>query len=493
MNNVLVLPILIPFITVAVLLFFAKNIKVQRIVSTISMLSILAVSIYLAITAYTSGDIRVLEFGNWSAPFGIVFVGDLLSTLLVLVTSILGTVSLFYAFQTISEAREKAYFYVFYFIIIIGVNGSFLTGDIFNLFVFFEVMLLASYALVVHGGTKYQLRESLTYVVINVFSSGLFVVALAWLYSVVGTLNMAHISERVAEMGQSGILNTIAMMLFVVFATKGALFPLYFWLPNTYSGPPSAITALFGGLLSKVGIYTIMRMFTLVFYHQPDFTHKLVISTIAGFTILVGAIGAVSNFDFKKILSYHIVSQVGYLVMGVGIFTPMALAGAIFYTVHEMIVKTALFLLAGVTEEVTGTSDLNKMGGLMTSHPALAWMFLVCGISLAGIPPFSGFFSKFPLLVAGFEQGQWVLAGVGLFVGLFTLFSMIKIFSYVYWGKQKHTPEQAKKPVGKLLLAVVPLVIMTIGLGFAASPMYEYTLQIAEQLLNPAIYIGSVL
>src|SRR5699024_8083468 len=260
-------------------------------------------------------------------------------------------------------------------------------------------------------------------------------------YSVTGTLNMAHISERVAELEQTGALTVIAILFFIVFASKGALFPLYFWLPKSYFGPPAAIAALFGGLLTKVGIYAITRVFTLICYHETAYTHKTVIVTFVGFTMLFGVLVAVSQFDFKRILSYHIISQVGYMVMGLGIFTPLAVAGAIYYIIHHMIVKTALFLLAGATEQVTDTPALNIMGVLLKTQPILAWMFFISAISLAGIPPFSGFFSKFPIILSGFQEKQYVISGIALLVGLLTLFSMIKIFSYAFWGKQQHSKE----------------------------------------------------
>ncbi|WP_340001883.1 Na+/H+ antiporter subunit D [Oceanobacillus sp. FSL K6-0127] len=492
MNNLIILPIIIPFIIGAVLIIFPKHHRLQRVVSGFTAVGMLLLSIYLAIVVYQNGII-VLEAGNWSAPFGIVLVADMFATLMILLTSLLSAACLFFAFKTITPQREKFYFYPFYFFLLVGVNGAFLTGDIFNLFVFFEVMLLSSYALIVNGGTKYQLRESFKYVIINVFASALFVVAVAWLYSVTGTLNMAHISERIAELEQTGVVNVIAIMFFIVFASKGALFPLYFWLPKSYFGPPAAIAALFGGLLTKVGIYAIIRVFTLVFYHEPSYTHKAVIVTIAGFTMLFGVLGAVSQFDFKRILSYHIISQVGYMVMGLGIFTPLAVAGAIYYIVHHMIVKTALFLFAGAAERVTGTTDLKKMGGLLKTHPVLSWLFFISAISLAGIPPFSGFFSKFPIILAGFQEEQYIISGVALLVGLLTLFSMMKIFSYAFWGKQKHTNEQSKLPIGKLLLPIAPLVALTIILGIAAEPIFQYSLQVAEQIMDPSIYIESVL
>ncbi|KMK77539.1 Na+/H+ antiporter subunit D [Alkalihalobacillus pseudalcaliphilus] len=491
MSNLIILPIIIPFLIGSILILFGKKVGIQRVISVITAIGMLGIAIYLAVDVYQEG-ITVLELGNWQAPFGIVLVADMFATMMVILSSIVGLVCLFFAFQTLSTKREKAYFYPFYFFLLAGVNGAFLTGDLFNLFVFFEVMLIASYILIVIGGTKYQLRESFKYVVMNVFASILFLVGVAYIYSVTGTLNLADLAVKIAELEQVGVLNVIAVIFLVVFAMKGGLFPLYFWLPRSYYGPPAAIAALFGALLTKVGIYAIMRTFTLVFTHDPDFTHTLIL-ILAGFTMFFGVLGAVSQFDFKRILSYHIISQVGYMVMGLGIFTPLAIAGAIYYIAHHIIVKAALFLFAGVTQKITGTTDLKQMGGLLKTHPVLAWLFFISAISLAGIPPLSGFFSKFALILAALIEENYIIAGVALLVGLLTLFSMMKIFMYAFWGKQKHTEEQAQMKIGKLLIPIIPLVALTIVLGFSAEPIFQYSLQVAEQLLDPTIYIDSVL
>ncbi|WP_413376683.1 Na+/H+ antiporter subunit D [Alkalihalobacillus sp. 1P02AB] len=491
MSNLILLPILIPFLIGAILILFAKKIRIQRFISGLTAISMFLVSIFLAIHVYREG-IAVLELGNWQAPFGIVIVADMFATMMVVLSSIVGLVCLFFAFQTLATKREKAYFYPFYFFLLAGVNGAFLTGDLFNLFVFFEVMLIASYILIVIGGTKYQLRESFKYVVMNVFASILFLVGVAYIYSVTGTLNLADLAVKIEGLEQVGVLNVIAVIFLVVFAMKGGLFPLYFWLPRSYYGPPAAIAALFGALLTKVGIYAIMRTFTLVFTHDPNFTHTLIL-ILAGLTMFFGVLGAVSQFDFKRILSYHIISQVGYMVMGLGIFTPLAIAGAIYYIAHHIIVKAALFLFAGATQKITGTTDLKKMGGLLKTHPVLAWLFFISAISLAGIPPLSGFFSKFALILAAFLEENYLIATVALVVGLLTLFSMMKIFMYAFWGEQKHSEEQAQMKIGKLLIPIIPLVALTIGLGLLAEPIFQYSLQVAEQLLDPTIYIDSVL
>ncbi|GIO22051.1 Na+/H+ antiporter subunit D [Oceanobacillus sp. J11TS1] len=492
MSNVIILPIVVPFIIGAILILLYKRHTIQRVISGITMLALLALSVFLAIYVYQHGTI-VLEVGGWEAPFGIVIVADLLSTLMVLLSTLVGTVCMFFAFQTVAQDREKQFFYPLYLFLMIGVNGSFLTGDLFNLFVFFEVMLISSYGLIVHGGTAYQLRESFKYVIINIFASALFIVAIAWIYSITGTMNMAHIAERVAELDQKGALNIVAIMLFIVFASKGALFPLYFWLPKSYYGPPAAIAALFGGLLTKVGIYAIIRTFTLIFNHDIAFMHKGVIVTIAGITMIIGILGALAQSDFKRILSYLIISQVSFMVMGLGIFTPLAIAGAVYYITHHMIVEPALFLFAGAVQKITGTTDLKKMGGLLGTHPWLTWMFFITAISLAGIPPLSGFFSKFSLILAGFQEQQYVISAVALLVGLLTLITMMKIFSHTFWGKQKHSAEQAKISVGKLLLPILPLVALTIILGFGAEPIFNYSMEVAKDILNPTNYIESVL
>ncbi|WP_026674604.1 Na+/H+ antiporter subunit D [Alkalihalobacterium bogoriense] len=491
MNNLVILPILIPFLIGTILIFFAKQHQIQRVISGFTAVALLGISIYMAVVVYHQG-ITTLAVGNWQPPFGIVLVADMFATMMLILSSIVGVVCLFFAFQTISNEREKFYFYPFYFFLLAGVNGAFLTGDLFNLFVFFEVMLIASYILIVIGGTKYQLRESLKYVIINIFASILFIVGVAYIYAATGTLNFADLAVKVAELEQQGVLNVIAILFLIVFAMKGALFPLYFWLPRSYYGPPAAIAALFGGLLTKVGIYAIFRMFTLVFNHDPGFTHNIILA-LAGLTMFFGVLGAVSQFDFKRILSYHIISQVGYMVMGLGIFTPLAIAGAIYYIAHHIIVKAALFLFAGATQKLTGTTNLKEMGGILKTHPWLAWLFFISAISLAGIPPLSGFFSKFALILAGFEEGRYIIVTVALIVGLLTLFSMMKIFIYAFWGEQKMTTEQAKQKIGKVILPIVPLVALTIILGFFAEPIFQYSLAVANEILDPSIYINSVL
>ncbi|MBB5173980.1 Na+/H+ antiporter subunit D [Texcoconibacillus texcoconensis] len=491
MNNLVILPILIPFLMGVILIFTNKRLSVSRTISVLTALAMLASASYLTYVVYTDG-IMALELGNWEAPFGIVLVGDLLSSSLVAVSSLLAVSTLFFIFQTFDEEREKAYFYPFFFFLMTGVNGSFLTGDLFNLFVFFEVMLLSSFILISMGGKKSQLSESLKYVIINTVSSLVFIIGIAYLYAVTGTLNMADLSVKVAELGQEGVLNVIALVFLFIFGVKSALFPLYYWLPKSYVEPPTAIAALFGGLLTKVGVYTILRTYTLIFNQSSEIYFILIV--LGGLTMFIGVLGAVSQFDFKRILSVHIVSQVGYMIMGIGINSTIAIAGVFYFLIHNIIVKSALFFFAGATEKVTGTSHLKKMSGLLKTHPYLGWTFFIAAISLAGIPPLSGFVGKFILIVAGFMEGNYFVIAVSLATGLLTLFSMMKIFMTSFWGEVKlPKPEAENVKVGSLIAPIVPLLIFTIVLGVAAEPFYQFSLELAEQIINPEHYVNSVL
>ncbi|GAE05069.1 ABC transporter [Paenibacillus sp. JCM 10914] len=320
MNNVIVLPLLIPLLTAVILIFLSKFTSFQRWFSVISVITNMAVTIFIINQVHESG-IQTLHMGGWLPPYGIVFVADMFAALLVLTTLIASLGCLLYAFQNVGAEREKYYFYPFFQFLIAGVIGSFLTGDLFNLFVCFEVMLISSYALIVLGGTKRQLRETLKYMLINIISSAMFVAGVAYIYGTVGTLNLAHLSVRVAEVQQAGILSVIGIFFLIVFALKAGLF-LFFWLPGSYNAPPIAITALFGALLTKVGLYAITRFFTLIFYHDPS-TVQVVMGWMAAATMILGGLGALAYKDLGRILNYNIVISVGFIAFGIAVLRRM--------------------------------------------------------------------------------------------------------------------------------------------------------------------------
>ncbi|PZX03928.1 multisubunit sodium/proton antiporter MrpD subunit [Psychrobacillus insolitus] len=490
MNNLVVLPLIIPIMVGVILVFLRPYIRLQRVISLLTMIGVSGLSIYMLNVIQTDGIIR-LDFGGWKPPFGILFVGDSFAVLLVLTASIVTAVCLIYAFSSIGEKHEKMFFYPFVLFLIAGVNGSFLTGDLFNLFVCFELMLLASYALVTLGGEKVQLRESIKYVVINVLASWFFLVALAYLYGTLGTLNMAHISERVAEAGQDPLLTTISIVFLLVFSLKAGLL-LFFWLPGSYSVPPTAVAALFGALLTKVGIYALFRMFTLIFYHEPSITHQL-IGIMAGVTIILGCMGALAYKDVRLIVSYNVVIAVGFILIGLAIATPTAIEGSIYYIIHDMIAKALLFLLAGAMIKMTGVTKFDQMSGLIRNSPIFGWMFFIVTCSLAGIPPLSGFVGKILVGQSAIEAGSYVLLALAFFSSIVVLYSLLRIFLNAIFGETIISKEDEVPLKKGLLIPVVLLGFGTISLGLGAEALADYVSNAAYTLTNPAVYIEAVL
>lgn len=491
MTNIILMPILIPLLTATLLMFFGEKILLQRWISLFSSI-LTAIASTIVLIKVKHNGIQTLALSSWDAPFGITLVSDMLSALLVFMTSIILLMVLLYSFNAIDEKREAYYYYPITQFLITGVNGAFTTGDIFNLFVFFEVMLMSSYVLIVLGGTKIQLRESIKYILVNVVSSALFVVAVAFLYSVVGTLNMAHIAVRIQEVNQPGIISVIAILFLIVFGLKGALFPLFFWLPGSYYAPPIPIMALFGALLTKVGVYSILRSFTLLFPHDLGFTHQILL-VMSIFTILVGCVGAVAFFDLKKIIIYNIMIAVGVITFGISVMTFEAISGTIFYLIHDMNIKAALILLIGMIINITSTSNLKEFRGLIKDYPVLAWTFFIAALVVSGIPPFSGFLGKLLLVRSGFEAGHYLGAVIVILSSLIVLFSMMKIFIRGFWGESTYKKKAKKVPVQHLMIAPVILVFLAIYYGVGAEFILPYIFQATETLTTPEIYINAVL
>lgn len=490
MNNMLVLPMAIPVLAGIILVFLRPYIRAQRWISFGVMIANVGISIYLLNQIQTEGVLR-LEFGGWKPPFGILFVADSFSIILVLTTSIVTAICLLYAFSSIGKAYENMFFYAFVNFMVAGVNGSFLTGDLFNLYVCFEVMLLASYVLLTLGGKKVQLKESIKYVAINVLSSWIFLVAIAYLYGTVGTLNMAQLSARIATSGQTPLLTVISIVFLIVFALKSGLL-LYFWLPGSYSAPPTAVAALFGALLTKVGIYAMFRMFTLVFYHEPSVTHTL-IGLLAGLTLIGGSIGAIAYKDIRQIVSYNVVIAVGFILVGLAVATPEAIEGSIYYLMHDMIVKALLFLLAGTMITLTGNSRIDYMSGLIRNYPTLGWLFFIVTLSLAGIPPLSGFIGKILVGEGAVVSGSYILVTLAFLSSIFVLYSLLRVFLNSFWGETIISMEDETPLKKGLLIPCIILTVATIGLGLGAEPLADYVHDAANTLLNPEIYIDAVL
>ncbi|MBY0221053.1 Na+/H+ antiporter subunit D [Sporosarcina aquimarina] len=494
MINLLLFPIIIPFFFAMILLFFKEQVVIQRVLTVIGLTLSLVASIWLLVTVKAEG-IQTVTLGSWPAPFGITMVSDMFSALLVTTTILITFFVVLYSFQSIGIERERFFYYPAILFMITGINGAFTTGDIFNMFVFFEVLLIASYLLIVLGGEKRQLRESIKYILVNVISSALFVIAVAYLYSIVGTLNMADISVKIAEINQPGIISVLAILFLIVFGIKGAIFPLYFWLPGSYAAPPIPVLTLFGALLTKVGVYAITRTYTLFFVHDIGFTHQFLL-VLSLLTIVAGCIGALAYFDLKQIIIYNIVIAVGVILFGVAQMNTSGLEGAVYYLIHDMLIKAALFVLIGIIIYVTGTSNLREMGGLIKSHAALGWFYLIAAFGLAGIPPLSGFIGKLLIVKGGFEADNAFGSIVLLVSSLVVLLSVIRIFIYAFWGPQNPDyplPVTSKRTYRQLMAPAVLLVLVTVAYGVGTEWLMPYISDASDVLRDPSIYINAVL
>lgn len=466
-------------------------------------------ALFLVLSAILLYEIRyngilTLQVGNWPAPFGITLVADLFSALMVLITAIIGLVTLVYGLEDVNAERKSKGFYPIFLFLLFGVCGSFLAGDVFNLFVWFEVMLVSSFVLISLGSTKAQLEGAVKYVILNFIASGFFLTGVGILYKATGSLNMAELALIIREHDtNSGLVTLSAIFFFMSFGIKSAVFPLFSWLPASYHTPPVSVSGLMAGLLTKVGVYTLIRFFSLIFVQEMEFTHTLLL-IVAGLTMVSGVLGAMAQNEFRKVLSFHIISQIGYMVMGLAIFTPLALAGSVFYIIHHIVVKTNLFLISGIAKTVNGHYLLNKGGGMYDRFPLIAALFVISAFSLAGIPPLSGFWGKFILAKAGLEVGQVEIVVVSLAVGFLTLFSMVKIWTSVFWandpekkelleGKEQFTQSSLLRKKYLLVLPVVVLAMITLFLGLNPDFLLSLSNDIAGQLLNPEAYINAVL
>lgn len=492
----LLLPLLTPLVGALCLLFGAGSLRWQRGGGVLFASATFVLALYL-VYVVDQADYAIIQVGDWAAPFGITLVADRFSAVMVAVASFMGAAVAVYALAEIDDSRLRRFFFPLYLILIFGVNGAFLTGDLFNLYVWFEIMLIASFVLISMGGEKGELEGGLKYVALNLLSSVMFLAGAGIIYGKTGTLNMADIAQNLSTTPDVQWIISSSMLLLVSFGLKAGMFPFFFWLPASYHTPPSAVSAVFAGLLTKVGVYALFRAYTLMF--APIFPEvRNLILVLAVLTMVTGVFGAASHFDMRRILSFHIVSQIGYMILGLAFMTPLALAAAIFYLVHHIIVKTNLFLVSGVVIRLKGSCDLAKVGGLCKSAPWLAFLFFIPAFSLGGIPPLSGFWAKFAVVKAGLEIESWIAVTAALLVGVLTLYSMTKIWGEAFWKKQPvlENPEPVPEPVGHLACMVAPIAVLaatTVLIGLFGEPLFGFSERAAAQLLNPQEYISAVL
>lgn len=496
----LVLPLLIPLYGALLCLAFWQREQLQASMAGLTQLAWLT-AIILLLQRVKAKEVISTQIGDWPAPFGITLAADLFSAIILVAAAIIGLAVYLFSMQGLDVTRKRFGYYPLMLLLQMGVSGVCLTGDLFNLYVWFEVLLICCFALLSLGGSKAQLEGTLKYVTINFIASGLLLTGVGVMYSLYGALNLAELARLVRMPDHPNLpLLTMASIFFLVgFGIKSAIFPLFFWLPASYHTPPIAISSFIAGVITKVGIYTLIRLFTLLFITDLGFMLPL-LATLSAFTMLIGVVGAAAQTDFKKILSFHIISQIGYMLMGLAIYTPLAIAGSIFFIVHNILVKTNLFLISGVVAQRYRTFSLKKLGGVYLNHPILAILFLLSALSLAGTPPSTGFWGKLMLARAGLEAGSYGLVGVSLCVSLITLFSMTKIWNEVFW---KPSPEGLMKkglpaPVNlmrlwQLYLPVVMLLGFILFIGIYARPLVQLSERAASGLLNVDTYTEVVL
>ncbi|MCA0892623.1 Na+/H+ antiporter subunit D [Microbulbifer agarilyticus] len=496
MGWLLALPFLLPIATGLFALGARRKPRRARTISLLGCIGLFIVVVIIFVRVIDEGTIAA-QMGNWPAPFGITLVADRLSAIMLLLAGLVGLAVAIFAQTDVDLRREVLGFQGFYQLLLAGVCGSFVTGDLFNLYVWFEVMLIASFALLILGGERAQLDGGIKYVALNLVSTLFMLMAIGMVYGLTGTLNLAALHTALAQVEQPAALHMLAVLLIVAFGIKAALFPLYFWLPASYHVPPVAVTAVFAGLLTKVGVYALIRTFTLIFPADFSFAHDLLLIA-ALLTMLSGVIGAASQYEFRKILAFHIISQIGFLVLGLALFSPLALAGSIFYMVHNIVAKTNLLLISGTARRMTGSFNLAEIGGLYRVSPVLAAVFFIAAFSLAGFPPLSGFWAKLMLVSASLEQAAYWVAAIALITGALTLFSMSKIWSEAFW--KPHPTGEARSLTSltvteriQRMLPALLLVAITLGLGLFPQPLIQFCETAAKELLDPAGYVATVL
>jgi multicomponent Na+:H+ antiporter subunit D len=508
--HLIILFVLMPLVAGICNIALHRHRRAQKVVAAVALTAnaVLAVVTLLSLQVADDAPARVLvtQMGNWPAPYGITVAVDALSGVMLSVTALVVLGVYLYAVTQLEARFEGGYFHAMYMLLLLGVNWAFVTGDLFNLFVAFEIMLMASYVILCAGTTTPQMRQAYKYVLLNLLASTLFVIGCGLVYGHTGTLNMAEL----ALMARSGAIPPTAApaigLLLFVFASKTAAFPIWYWLPDSYPTLPPAVGGLFAGLLTKVGVYTLIRTAIMIFGPMPlgeatlgAIVQPVILISAAG-TMFLGVIGAVSSGNVRRILAIHVISQVGYMVLGVGLATELAIAATVLYMIQHMIVKSSLFLCCGMMEKYAGTDDLGQAGGILRRDAWLAALFLVAALSLAGLPPLSGFFGKFLLIRESFifgpyRVGGWVLGALAIVTSLLTLLSMLKIWSYGFWSAAPKAVVAAPTPPyrRRALVAIGAMVVFALSVGLSAGFYLKFARAAAKGVLDPAGYIAAVL
>lgn len=498
-DQIAIYPLLLQMGLAIILMFSWSSISWQKTISIIGSVLNMGVAIWLFVVVWQNGT-QTVQAGNWQPPFGITFAADTFAATLVLLTSFAGLAVSSFSSGAVLPARLKFGFFPIFHFLLLGLNGAFLTGDIFNLYVWFEIIIITSFVLLTIGGEKAQLEGAVKYFTLNILASIVFLTAIAVLYGLTGSLNMADLASKVAAVENRTLVQVNALLFLVGFGIKSAVFPLYFWLPASYHTPPSAVSAIFGGLLTKVGVYALVRVFTLIF--EVDALLENVLLAIAILTLFSGAIGAIVQNNIRKVFSYLVICHIGYMIAGLGMMTQVALTGAIFYLIHDIVVKTNLFMVSGVIYKIKASHSMRKLGDFYADYPKMSLLFAIPLFSLVGIPPLSGFWPKLSLISAGWETENYLLIASIILASFITLFVIVKLWGEVFWKKSTDLPKPRNFPYFQKLTAlkktqmIAPIIflsIISLYIGFGAENIQTLAMRIAFELTDNQEYINAVL
>ena len=492
-------PVAIPLAASALTLLLRRRPALQRgaMEAAVGLMLVAAAALLLARVA--RGASAGVDFGGWGAPFGVTFVADGLSAGLCTVAGIVALAVAIFARADVRARRRRAGFDPLFLAMLAAVNGAFLTGDLFNLYVWFELMLVTALGLVTLDRRRAQIDGAVRYASMSMMGATFMLVGIGLVYGETGTLDMAHLSAMLAARPPSVALSAAAFLLLAGLGLKAGLFPLFFWLPASYHTAPTSVSAALAGLLTKVAFYACLRVFVVVFGvgavapPVPGLPPLLALLAVA--TMVVSVLAAIAQVDVRRLLAFHVVGQVAYLVMGLSLASRLGAAAAIFYIVHTMLVQTGLFLGAGAIARAGGGYDVRDLGGLIREHPRFSVLFAVLALSISGIPPLSGFWAKALVIDAAFRSGApgagWLVA-VALATGFLTLYSMSLLWSQVFWRPRRRDGHSARRIPAAMVAAVALLAACTVGLGLAVEPVVRLSRTAAAQLMPDGATVPGV-
>jgi multicomponent Na+:H+ antiporter subunit D len=467
--------------TVVLTTLASRRPVLQQALSFAGILAFLGCAVALVVLAATDQPARA-AFGGWVAPYGIEFHLDRVGAALVLITALMGAASLLFLASDADPGPRHPLLLPLVHGLLVGVGGAFSTADLFNLYVWFEVMLICALGLFALGGRLDQLEASFKYLVLNLLGTLLLLMAIGAIYGASGHLNFDALREAAIDMPPA-LVTVLLTALLMAFLIKAGSFPVYAWLPASYHTLPAPILALFAGLLTKVGVYAVLRILGDVFAPSPEVIMES-LGWIAAATMLFGVLGAAYHWDMRRILAFHIISQIGYILLAVALSSEAGNAATLFYTVHHIIVKANLFLIAAIIWRLTGSYDLRRIGGLYRLRPLLGLLFLVPALSLVGIPPLSGFWSKLIVLQEALAQGRYVWTALALAVSVLTLYSMVKIWMEAFW--KAHPDPQWQPPrdvrLAPAWAATIGLAALTLAISINPQPLLAYAQAAARTL-----------